>query len=65
MEHVDRIVGVIFVVLGVLGLVAGFYAVATRRHTSQIGLFRLVERGGTVTYERVQTLVHRHSSSLC
>jgi hypothetical protein len=29
MEHVDRFVGVIFVVLGVLGFVAGFYAVAT------------------------------------
>ena len=26
MEHVDRIVGVIFVLLGVLGFVAGFYA---------------------------------------
>jgi hypothetical protein len=29
MERVDRIVGVIFVALAVLGFVAGFYAVAT------------------------------------
>jgi len=29
MVHVDRIVGVIYVVLGVLGFVAGFYALAT------------------------------------
>jgi hypothetical protein len=28
MERVDRIVGVIFVALAVLGFVAGFYAVA-------------------------------------
>ena len=29
MERVDRIVGVIFVVLGVFGFVVGFYVVAT------------------------------------
>lgn len=32
------------------------YAVGTRRHTSQVGLFRLIQSEGRVSYRRVDTL---------
>jgi 3-phytase len=32
------------------------YAVGTRRHTTEVGLFRLVARDGRVTYRRVDTV---------
>jgi 3-phytase len=32
------------------------YAVGTRRESTEVGLFKLVARGGTVTYRRVDTL---------
>ncbi|BCJ71508.1 hydrolase [Catellatospora sp. IY07-71] len=35
----------------------GFLAVASRRHTPELGMFRLVAKGGQVTYRRVDRLV--------
>lgn len=36
---------------------ADFLAVASRRHTPELGMFRLVAKGATVTYRRVDRLV--------
>ncbi|NUT32121.1 MAG: phytase [Hamadaea sp.] len=41
-----------------------WYAVASRRHATELGMFRLVAQGAAVTYTKVDTLVLPHTFTL-